>query len=44
VKESKKLGFRRCVLPRQNQEKMKDEKEIDLVGVETIQQAMEVLF
>jgi len=44
VKESKKLGFRRCVLPRQNQEKMKDEREIDLVGVETIQQAMEVLF
>lgn len=44
VKESKKLGFRRCVLPRQNQEKMKDEKEIDLVGVETIQEAMEVLF
>jgi DNA repair protein RadA/Sms len=44
ARESKKLGFKRCLLPRQNQEKMKGEKEIDLVGVRTIQEAMEMLF
>jgi len=44
VRESKKLGFKRCVLPRQNQEKMKGEKEIDLIGVRTVQEAMDALF
>lgn len=44
VRESKKLGFKRCVLPQQNLEKMKGEKEIDLLGVTTIQEVMEVLF
>jgi DNA repair protein RadA/Sms len=44
VRESKKLGFERCILPRQNQEKMKGEKEIELIGVKTIREAMEALF
>jgi len=44
VKESMKLGFRRCLLPEQNREKMKAEKEIELIGVRTVQEAMEALF
>jgi DNA repair protein RadA/Sms len=44
VKESKRLGFKRCLLPRQNQEKMKEEKDIDLIGVKTVQEAIDALF
>ena len=44
VKESARLGFRRCLLPVQNQEKMKSIKGIELIGVETVQEGMEVLF
>jgi DNA repair protein RadA/Sms len=44
VKESGKLGFKRCLLPKQNQEKMKQEKGIELIGIRTIREAMEVLF
>lgn len=44
VKESGRLGFKRCLLPRQNQEKMKREKGIELIGVTTVREAMEVLF
>jgi DNA repair protein RadA/Sms len=44
VKESAKLGFKRCLLPEQNREKMKTEMEIELIGVRTVQEAMEALF
>jgi DNA repair protein RadA/Sms len=45
VKESARLGFKRCVLPKQNQEKMKREvREIELIGVSSIQEAMTILF
>lgn len=44
VKEARRLGFRRCLLPKQNQEKMKPEKGIELIGVGAVQEAMEVLF
>jgi DNA repair protein RadA/Sms len=46
VKESARLGFKRCLLPKQNQEKMKEKelKEIELTGVSTVQEAMAVLF
>jgi DNA repair protein RadA/Sms len=45
VKESARLGFKRCLLPKQNQEKMKKEaKGIELIGVSTVQEAMGVLF
>ena len=46
VKESARLGFKRCLLPKQNQEKMKKKevKEIELTGVSTVQEAMAVLF
>lgn len=44
VKEASRLGFRRCLLPNQNQEKIKRVKGIELIGVRTIQEMMAVLF
>jgi DNA repair protein RadA/Sms len=45
VKEAARLGFKRCLLPKQNQEKVKKEaKAIELIGVSTIKEAMGVLF
>lgn len=44
VKEAQRLGFKRCLFPKQNQEKMKETKGIELIGISTIQEAMKVLF
>jgi DNA repair protein RadA/Sms len=44
VKEATRLGFKRCILPKQNQEKMKAFKGIELVGVKAVGEAMDVLF
>jgi len=44
VREAVRLGFKRCLLPKQNQEKMKAIKGIELVGVQAVREAMEVLF
>jgi DNA repair protein RadA/Sms len=44
VKEAARLGFKRCLLPKQNQEKMKAIKGIELVGVKAVREATDVLF
>ena len=44
VKEASRLGFKRCLLPKQNQEKMKGVKDIEVIGVRAVQEAMKVLF
>jgi len=44
VKEAARLGFKRCLLPKQNQEKMKAQKDIELIGVRTVQEAIDKLF
>jgi DNA repair protein RadA/Sms len=44
VKEAARLGFKRCLLPKQNQEKIKGMKNIELIGVRTVQDAMGILF
>ena len=44
VKEAARLGFKRCLLPKQNQDKVKGAKGIELIGVRTIREAMEVFF
>jgi DNA repair protein RadA/Sms len=44
VKEASRLGFKRCLLPKQNQEKIKGMKGIELIGVKTVQEAIKVLF
>jgi DNA repair protein RadA/Sms len=44
TKEAARLGFRRCLLPRQNEEKIKPINGIQFIGVRTVREAMEVLF
>jgi DNA repair protein RadA/Sms len=44
VKESSRLGFKRCLLPKQNQEKMKGMTGIELIGVRTVQEVIRILF
>jgi len=44
VGEATRLGFKRCLLPGQNQEKMKGVKGIELIGIRTVQEAMKILF
>jgi DNA repair protein RadA/Sms len=44
VGEAARLGFKRCLLPRQNQEKMKGVKGIELIGIRFVQEAIKILF
>jgi DNA repair protein RadA/Sms len=45
LKEAEKLGFRKCVLPRINLERLKhSDNAISLIGVGSIEKAIEVLF
>jgi len=44
VKEAARLGFKRCLLPKQNQDKVKGAKGIELTGIQTVREAMEILF
>jgi DNA repair protein RadA/Sms len=44
VREAARLGFKRCLLPKQNQEKMKGIRGIELVGVKAVRETMDVLF
>jgi len=44
VKEAIRLGFKRIILPKANQEKIKGVKGIELIGVKTVGEAIERLF
>ncbi len=44
VAESRKMGFTRCLVPKSNLKRMGDVGEIDIVGVKSIGEAIEVLF
>jgi len=44
VKEAARLGFKRCLLPKQNEEKIKGNKGIELIGVRTVEEARSYLF
>jgi DNA repair protein RadA/Sms len=45
LKEAEKLGFKKCVLPKINLERLKPpESSISLVGVSSIESAIEALF
>ncbi|OGP77142.1 MAG: DNA repair protein RadA [Deltaproteobacteria bacterium RBG_16_49_23] len=44
VKEAARLGFKRVLLPKPNQEKIKGVKGIELIGVRTVGEAIEKLF
>jgi DNA repair protein RadA/Sms len=44
VNEMKKMGFTRCLVPRNNLERMAILKGLDLIGVKNLSEAMETLF
>jgi DNA repair protein RadA/Sms len=44
VQEAQKLGFKRCLLPQRNQESLAKLFGLELVGVETVQQALGMCF
>jgi DNA repair protein RadA/Sms len=44
VKEAVRLGFKRILLPKPNQEKVKGVKGIELIGVKTVGEAIDKLF
>ncbi len=44
VKEAARMGFKRILMPQQNQEKVRGMKEIELIGVRTVREAVENLF
>ncbi len=44
VKEAARLGFKRCLLPKQNQQKVKDLKAMELIGIGSVQEVMKALF
>jgi len=43
VKEAARLGFKRCLLPKQNQEKIRGAKGIDLIGIRTVPEAIKII-
>jgi DNA repair protein RadA/Sms len=44
IRESAKMGFGRCVLPKANLERTRPTQEIELIGVGTVEETMKVLF
>jgi DNA repair protein RadA/Sms len=44
VKEAAKLGFRRCLLPQSNAERLRAIKSIQIIGVQSVQGVLDVLF
>jgi DNA repair protein RadA/Sms len=44
VTEMKKMGFHRCLLPESNLKRMTDAEGIELLGIRTIEDAVEMLF
>lgn len=44
LREAAKMGFKRCLLPERNRERLGEIEGMDLMGVRDVRQAMEVLF
>jgi len=44
IAETKKMGFKRCLIPKSNLNRMIAIKDIELVGIETVSEAIETLF
>ncbi len=44
IAEAKRLGFKKCVIPKRNLEALQEVKGMKIYGVETIKQAMEIVF
>ena len=44
VKEAARLGFKRCLLPKQNEQKVRGVKGMELIGINSVQEVMKILF
>jgi DNA repair protein RadA/Sms len=44
VREAARLGFKRCLLPKQNEQKVRTVKGMELIGINSIQEVMKILF
>ena len=44
VKEATRLGFKRCLLPKQNEQKVRGVKGMELIGINSVQEVMKILF
>ena len=41
IKEAEKMGFKTCIIPESNKKLLKDSFKIDIIGVRTINEAMQ---
>jgi DNA repair protein RadA/Sms len=44
VAEAKKMGFKRCLLPESNLKRIPDNDGIEVAGIKTVAEAVEMLF
>lgn len=44
IKEALNLGFERCIIPKDNAKRIKGNKSLEIVGVSSVKEAMDVLF
>ena len=44
INEAEKLGFDRCILPKENLTRIKDKGSLELIGVTSVKEMMDVLF
>ncbi|MBA4394510.1 MAG: DNA repair protein RadA, partial [Desulfobacca sp.] len=44
VKEAQKLGFTRCLLPKNNLEQIEKNSSMELIGVRSLQECLGILF
>mgnify|MGYP002919520027 CR=1 FL=1 len=41
LKEAERLGFKKCIIPENNKKLLKDNFKMDIIGVRTINEAMQ---
>jgi len=44
ISEIKKMGFNRCLIPESNLKRVKKEKDMELIGIKAVSDAVEILF
>ncbi len=44
VKEATRLGFKRCLLPKQNEQKVRGARGMELIGITSVQEVIKILF
>ncbi len=44
IKEAQKLGFNRCLLPKSNQKRVRKDLSVELIGVSSVKETLNLLF